>query len=641
MLNVEERPAPAQQPASAASVASVAPVAAPPAAEPAIEIPERPGLAADVQLAGVIEGTGFQTRQWLVQRGGDYLQLSELLYRVIEQMDGERTIEEIAARVAEQTGRPVSANNVRYLMEKRFIPLGLIAGVAELDTPEAKKAKARRAAASRGPLQLSLKIGFIGPRPIEAGARWLQHLYWPPVLIAVLVLAAVGQGWLFLVHGIGSTIQAVLDDPVLLLPVSTYVVLSAIFHEYGHASALRYGGGRARGMGFGLYFTFPAFYTDCTDSYRLGRWAKLRIDMGGIYFDIINTVVLMGLYALTHQPMLLAAVMLLDLEMLDQFDPIMRFDGYWALADLVGVPDFYVFMTPVLRSMLPKRFRPKGQAAPPLKGWVKLAFLGYTLFAVPAVFVTFAMLLAFFPLFLVTYWNSLVLQWLDFADAWIHHDTGGALIGAVQVAILLLTVYFLSFAVYGLVRSITQMLWKLLHATRRERAAGWLLSGVVALFFAFFWLPQVTAIGEAVIQLAAANAQTPGATQGVVLVPRPIMLPSPGSDGTSTRDVPNEQGVADASPKNTPNGTASGASSGAHTGGASGGQASSSHAARPVSDPNAKADPGTNRSGSGHTSHPSPKPQPQPQPTPKPKPKRTPPPGFPTPPPPPSMPAIP
>ena len=31
----------------------------------------------------------------------------------------------------------------------------------------------------------------------------------------------------------------------------------------------------------------------------------------------------------------------------------MRYDGYWALADLVGVPDFFTFMGPVVRGMLP------------------------------------------------------------------------------------------------------------------------------------------------------------------------------------------------------------------------------------------------------------------------------------------------
>src|SRR5262249_4987824 len=150
-------------------------------------------------------------------------------------------------------------------------------------------------------------------------------------------------------------------------------------------------------MGFGLYFAYPAFYTDCTESYRLSRWSRLRTDLGGIYFDLITMLGLMALYAFTRQELLLAAVLLMDLEIADQFSPVMRFDGYWALADLVGIPDFFALMGPVVRSMLPGRWRAKGQKAPPLKGWVKVVFLGYTLVTVPFLYILFATLLALAP----------------------------------------------------------------------------------------------------------------------------------------------------------------------------------------------------------------------------------------------------
>jgi putative peptide zinc metalloprotease protein len=32
-------------------------------------------------------------------------------------------------------------------------------------------------------------------------------------------------------------------------------------------------------MGVGLYAFYPAFYTDVSDNYRLGRWARLRTDL--------------------------------------------------------------------------------------------------------------------------------------------------------------------------------------------------------------------------------------------------------------------------------------------------------------------------------------------------------------------------
>ena len=43
-------------------------------------------------------------------------------------------------------------------------------------------------------------------------------------------------------------------------------------------------------MGAGLYLVWPAFYTDVTDSYRLGRAGRLRTDLGGLYFNAIVVV---------------------------------------------------------------------------------------------------------------------------------------------------------------------------------------------------------------------------------------------------------------------------------------------------------------------------------------------------------------
>ena len=47
----------------------------------------------------------------------------------------------------------------------------------------------------------------------------------------------------------------------------------------------------ARRDGLGLYIVWPAFYTDVTDSYRLPRRDRLRVDLGGLYFNAIVAVV--------------------------------------------------------------------------------------------------------------------------------------------------------------------------------------------------------------------------------------------------------------------------------------------------------------------------------------------------------------
>src|SRR5437016_9454805 len=97
---------------------------------PVVEVPERPALSQNVQLVGEMPETGFTDRQWLVQRDGHFIQLTELLYRIAEHANGDRTLEQIAARVTDATAWEVTADDVRHLLRTRLIPSGLVAGVA-------------------------------------------------------------------------------------------------------------------------------------------------------------------------------------------------------------------------------------------------------------------------------------------------------------------------------------------------------------------------------------------------------------------------------------------------------------------------------------------------------------------------------
>ena len=106
----------------------------------------------------------------------------------------------------------------------------------------------------------------------------------------------------------------------------------------GHAAAARYGGATPGVMGVGVYLVWPAFYTDVTDSYRLGRGGRLRTDLGGLYFNAIVAVGMTGLWWWLRYDALLLVVATQIMQMVRQLAPMVRFDGYHVLADVTGVP---------------------------------------------------------------------------------------------------------------------------------------------------------------------------------------------------------------------------------------------------------------------------------------------------------------
>src|SRR3954449_5299857 len=290
----------------------VLPVAdqAPPSAGGAAE---KPRLAKGIDLIGKYEGSGFKEAPYIARRAdGQVVQLAPLLYLIAEAADGVRTNEEIAAAVSEAIKRGVSADNVRQLVDERLRPLGVIAP-ADGSEPELQKVDPL--------LALKLRAALVPERAVNAITKIFKPLFFPPVVIAVLAGLVAMDVWLFFHHGIAQSLREVLYSPALLMMMLGLVILSAAFHECGHATACAYGGARPGAMGVGLYIVWPAFYTDVTDAYRLGKGGRLRTDLGGVYFNSIFTVGTFIAYFLPGFEPLLLIVPLQIMEMLHQFLP--------------------------------------------------------------------------------------------------------------------------------------------------------------------------------------------------------------------------------------------------------------------------------------------------------------------------------
>ena len=162
--------------------------------------------------------------------------------------------------------------------------------------------------------------------------------------------------WVFFHQGLAPAAYDAFQRPHLLLLVFVVTVLSGGFHEFGHAAAARYSGADPGVIGAGLYLVWPAFYTDVTDSYRLGAAGRIRTDLGGLYFNALVVVLTFAWWYFSGWEALLLLVATQVLQMVQQLLPLLRFDGYHLLADLAGVPDLYHRIRPTLLGLLPHRW---------------------------------------------------------------------------------------------------------------------------------------------------------------------------------------------------------------------------------------------------------------------------------------------
>ena len=106
--------------------------------------------------------------------------------------------------VSDDFGRPLNADQVRYVITAKLLPLGILAtNGAPRTLPRANPLLALRARGTLLPERAANAVGMFF-RPLF---RW-------PVIVAVLVSVAAMDYWVFAVHGLTAGAQQVLRDPV-------------------------------------------------------------------------------------------------------------------------------------------------------------------------------------------------------------------------------------------------------------------------------------------------------------------------------------------------------------------------------------------------------------------------------------------
>jgi putative peptide zinc metalloprotease protein len=294
--------------------------------------------------------------------------------------------------------------------------------------------------------------------------------------------------WLFAVHGLGGGIQQVLRDPADLLVVLGLSVATAVFHECGHATGCRYGGARPGVIGVGIYLVWPSFFTNVTDSYRLSRAGRLRTDLGGLYFNLIFMLALAGLYAATSAQVLLLVIAVTHLEMLDQLLPFVRFDGYFILSDLIGMPDLFARIMPIVKSVLPAGRRDPRVAG--LRRGARIAVTGWVLCVIPLLTFTLGYMLLSLPGVDRALWRSARLQAHLMSAAVAGHYYALAAVDAVSIVLVILPGAGSLYIAARLARRVATLgrRWSAGRPARRCLATGTGLGVMAAL--AAFWTIQ-------------------------------------------------------------------------------------------------------------------------------------------------------
>jgi putative peptide zinc metalloprotease protein len=283
-------------------------------------------------------------------QSGRFFRVSPAANLMLCLMNGRRTMQQIWERAGERFGaeRPTEDETLKLLVQLHQSDLldgGLPPDMAELERRADRERRRGLIGRIRSPMAMRFPL-FDPDRFLDRTLPFVRPIFtragfaaWVALVALGLVLAA--QHWSELT---ANAVDRMLAAGNLALLALSYPVIKAL-HEFGHAYATKIRGGEVHEMGIMLLVFLPVPYVDASSSSAFrGRWHRARVGAAGIMVELALASLAMVLWTELGTGLVRAALFNIMLiggvsTVLFNGNPLLRFDGYYVLSDLVEIPN--------------------------------------------------------------------------------------------------------------------------------------------------------------------------------------------------------------------------------------------------------------------------------------------------------------
>jgi putative peptide zinc metalloprotease protein len=310
----------------------------------------RPALADHVR----IRRQDSRGKPWYLvvdRQGGRSHRLNQGAWEVVGRLSGAHTVDEVwqAAVVDNPVHAPTQGEVIDLLVQLRA------ADLLRLDLPgdDAAGGARRREAYTRkrrerlNPLAFRVELGD-PTRLLERLEPWIAPFLTRSFLALCLVLVLAGA--LSALQAQAAIAEFVTHNSLnprhLALALICYPLMK-VLHELAHALLIRRYGGTVPQWGFTLFVLMPAPFVDASGSIELPRAQRALVAAAGIVVELACAALAALAWSLLGHGWLRDAagvVMVIGgaSTLLVNGNPLLRFDGYHVLCDLIDVPNLAV-----------------------------------------------------------------------------------------------------------------------------------------------------------------------------------------------------------------------------------------------------------------------------------------------------------
>ncbi len=234
--------------------------------------------------------------------------------------------------------------------------------------------------------------GFDPDDLLTALNPWTAWFFTWPAFFAVLLF---GVGALSLIVTNFEAFQNKLPSFESFFAANNWFLLAVVLgttkvlHEFGHGLACKRFGGRCHEMGLMFLVLTPCLYANVSDSWLLkSKWQRAFIAAAGMYVELVIASVAVFVWwfsmpGLVHHLALNVIVICSVSTLLFNANPLLRYDGYYILADVLEIPNLRQKATAMMNRVSGKLFlgieTAEDPFAPSRRKWL---FITYSVLAV-------------------------------------------------------------------------------------------------------------------------------------------------------------------------------------------------------------------------------------------------------------------
>ncbi len=321
-----------------------------------------------------------------------YYRFNEQEYFVVKHFDGKHTLEE----TQKEFERQFKPHRLTLEDLEGFSQQLLTAGLVQHETAQAgkqlfekrrKQRRLQRIATWSNILYIKLPI-FDPDKILGHMLRYLWWIFTPWFFLASvsLMLAAV-----LLVATHFNTFWDKLPSYHEFFRWNTFLYLwialgvVKVIHEFGHGLSCKAFGGECHEMGALFLCLSPCLYCNVSDSWTLpNKWKRIIISFAGIYVELVIAAIATFVWWNTPGRPLLNNVALCVMVLCSvstvvfNANPLMRFDGYYILADWMEIPNLRDRSNRLLKNLTNEyALGMEVQPEPYMEFWRKVLFVIY------------------------------------------------------------------------------------------------------------------------------------------------------------------------------------------------------------------------------------------------------------------------